>query len=517
MATTMDHQATDIYDIAIIGGGINGCGIAADAAARGLKVYLCEQDDLASGTSSASSKLIHGGLRYLEHYEFRLVKEALAEREVLLANAPHLVSPLKFTLPHRPHLRPAWMIRAGLFLYDHLSTRNSLPSAKTVKLGSERGMLAGIAKGFEYYDCWVDDARLVISNAIEARRHQANIQTRRRCVAAQYNQTEHYWSITLENSLSGERSIIQAKHVINAAGPWLNALIESSVPQINAARNIRLIKGSHIIVPRVPFGDNAYILQNEDKRIVFVLPYKDKYSIIGTTDKEYTGDLNAIQIDQDEKTYLLNIYNQHFQKQISEQDIVATYSGVRPLCDDESNDPSAITRDYTIEDQTVDGSAFISIYGGKITTYRKLANAVLDTLQPYLNQEVASTQTAKTPLPGCKFVGQTREEIKSHFEAHYPWLGSHTIERFCASYGHLADSFIEGLNKLEDLGEDFGLGLSQKEVDYLVDQEWAVTDEDILMRRTKLGYEYSEAQRAHLRRYLASKKTTEQPPRLTAV
>lgn len=495
----MEHQ---VYDLAIIGGGINGCGIASDASGRGLKVFLCEQSDLASGTSSVSSKLIHGGLRYLEHYEFRLVKEALAEREILLSKAPHLIKPLKFTLPHRPHLRPAWMIRTGLFLYDHLSKRNSLPSAKFVKLDDQTVFQEGIKKGFEYYDCWADDARLVVVNAKEAKRLGADIRTRTQCTGIDFDSQAALWNVHFMDTITGEKSSIKAHHVVNAAGPWLNKFLLNSVPQVTPARNIRLIKGSHIIVPRVPGGDSAYILQNEDKRIVFVLPYQKSLSIIGTTDKEYTGELSKLQIDQDEIDYLLNVYNQHFQHKLSEQDIVDTYSGVRPLCDDESGDPSAITRDYTIETQSLNGScAFISIYGGKITTYRKLAAAVMEELKDYI-PGLKPVWNKTTPLPGCLRKGESLVEIEDALHAHYKNIDSKLLRRYASTYGHDCASFLKDGITMEDLGRDFGHGLYELEVKYLVKQEWAMTAEDILKRRTKLGHEFSDSEREELDSYL---------------
>lgn len=499
------------YDLFIIGGGINGCGVAADAAGRGLSVYLAEQNDLASGTSSASSKLIHGGLRYLEHYEFRLVKEALAEREVLLSKAPHLVSPLKFTLPHRPHLRPSWMIRAGLFMYDHLSKRNSLPSAKSVRLGMAAGLNPDIQKGFEYYDCWVDDARLVINNAIDAAERGAIIQTGVRCEAANYVKGKQQWVITCTDLKTGHSFEVIAKHIINAAGPWMRRVIDKGVPQLKASRGIRLIKGSHIIVPRVPNGDSAYILQNEDRRIVFVLPYLNDYSVIGTTDKEYAGPLDDIKIDDDEIKYLLSVHNQHFLHELKTSDIVATYSGVRPLCDDESNDPSAITRDYTIDKQSLGSNAFISIYGGKITTYRKLANAVLEelrTFEPKLRKEWTKT----TPLPGCAFFGETREEIKTSLSERFPWLSKELVNRYASSYGHLCEGFISNFKSLEELGNDFGYGLTEQEVNYLIEHEWARTADDILFRRTKVGYHFNDKQIETLERYVESRLNDQAKP-----
>jgi len=497
-------DSNKVHDLFIIGGGINGCGVAADAAGRGLSVFLAEQKDLASGTSSASSKLIHGGLRYLEHYEFRLVKEALAEREVLLSKAPHLVSPLKFTLPHRPHLRPAWMIRAGLFMYDHLSKRNSLPSAKSVSLGAEAGLKPEISKGFEYYDCWVDDARLVINNALEAARLGATIETGVRCESAHFSEKDAHWVIHCTNLETGEAFDVAAKHIINAAGPWMRQVIDKGVPQLKASRGIRLIKGSHIIVPRVPNGDSAYILQNEDRRIVFVLPYLNDYSVIGTTDKEYSGPLDNITIDEDEVDYLISVHNQHFLHEIKAEDIVATYSGVRPLCDDESNDPSAITRDYTIDLQSLGSNAFISIYGGKITTYRKLANAVLEELRAF-EPNLKKEWTRSTPLPGCAFFGETREQIHANLLARFSWLTPELAKRYASSYGHLCEHFLDGCKSLDELGRDFGYGLTEREVNYLIDHEWAKTSNDILFRRTKVGYRFESSQIEALEAYITEK------------
>lgn len=490
-----------IYDLAIIGGGINGAGIAADAAGSGHKVFLCEQNDFASGTSSTSSKLIHGGLRYLEHYEFRLVKEALAEREVLLKKAPHLVSPLKFTLPHRPHLRPAWMIRSGLFLYDHLSKRNSLPRAKKVKFSKEHPLRDSIETGFEYYDCWVDDARLVIANIQDAERRGATIAAHTACESIHFDEAEEHWCVELKNTLNHEHSRIYARNIVNASGPWLNSFLEHSAKEVPTKRQIRLIKGSHIVVPRTLTTDGAYILQNEDKRIVFVLPYQDDYSIIGTTDKEYFGDPKDVSIEDWEIDYLLNIYNQHFSAPLSRQEIVSSYSGVRPLCDDESDDPSAITRDYTLElHEHRPRSAVLSIYGGKITTYRKLAQAALKALTPFLGE--SDSWSAQAPLPGAEHFGQSYEEVYQTIAEQAPWLELRNIERYAKSYGTLCLSFLKNANSKEELGRDFGFGLSQAEVNYLIEKEWARSAEDILWRRGKLGLRFNETQTADLAEYV---------------
>jgi len=493
-----------VFDLAIVGGGVNGTGVAADASGRNLKVFLCEQNDLASGTSSASSKLIHGGLRYLEHYEFRLVREALKEREILLKKAPHLVKPLKFTMPHRPHLRPAWLIRLGLFLYDHLSFRNSLPKARLVTDMSRLPFSKEITKGFEYYDCWVDDSRLVIANAKQAEQMGARIEVQTECKKLEYLADTGLWELTLYNRYRDTTYTIQSKHVVNASGPWLNHFQEQAAKQIKPGKTIRLIKGSHIIVPKVIDQDEAFILQNEDKRIVFVLPYQEHYSIIGTTDKEYKGDPANVAIDDDEINYLLKVFNNHFEKAITSSDIVSTYSGIRPLCDDESSDPSAITRDYTIDLQSFDQASLVSIYGGKITTYRKLAEAVMLKLSSFI-PDMPGNWTASIPLPGNQHMGETLSDIHNSLLQEFPWLSRDLRWRYARSYGHSCTAFLTGKSSETDLGQNFGMGLYQAEVDYLIDTEWARTAEDILWRRTKLGLKLSEQQSAALDRYVTNR------------
>jgi glycerol-3-phosphate dehydrogenase len=493
------------YDLAVVGGGINGTGIAADAAGRGLKVFLCEQNDLASGTSSASSKLIHGGLRYLEHYEFRLVKEALAEREVLLNKAPHLVSPLKFVMPHRPHLRPAWMIRCGLFMYDHLSKRNTLPKAKKVKLDGHAPFNSSITKGFQYYDCWVDDARLVVMNALDAHNRGASIEVQTECQTLSFDKSLGLWRLSMFNKLTKVHYSIIAKNVVNASGPWLNSFVENAAEDIKPARNIRLIKGSHIIVPRSKELDEAYILQNEDKRVIFVLPYLEHFSIIGTTDREYQGKPENVQIEQWEIDYLIKAYNRHFDKPISHDDIISDYSGVRPLCDDESSDPSAITRDYTLElHEASQANVLLSIYGGKITTYRKLAEAVMSKLAPYTDQK-PSPWTAKEPLPGAQYLGQTREQISDIINKQAPWLEASILQRFVKSYGTQSLIIVNNKAQMSDMGECFGAGLYAAEIDYLINHEWARTTEDILWRRTKHGLFLKPEEQAKLKTYIEAK------------
>ena len=499
----MISLTSSTVDILVVGGGINGTGIAADAAGRGLSVALCEQADLASATSSASSKLIHGGLRYLEHYEFRLVKEALAEREVLLHNAPHLVQPLRFTLPHRPHLRPGWMIRSGLFMYDHLTKRNTLPSTKTCKFKHQSPLKSIIKKGYQYYDCSVDDARLVVTNAISASRNDANILTRTKLVKATRVESEAVWKVTLLDIEKNEEFSLFARALVNAAGPWVSQLVTDHINQI-PARNIRLIKGSHIIVPKFHNHEGAFILQNTDKRIVFVIPYQDKFSLIGTTDKEYKGDPSSVAIDDDETQYLINIVNDHFIAQISERDIVKSFAGVRPLCDDESSDPSAMTRDYTLElEEGNNKTPLLSIYGGKITTYRKLAESAMSKLAPYF-PSMKDAWTANSPLPGATPATQSLTDIKDIIHEAHPWLPSELLTRYSQSYGLLCLRFLGGKTSTADMGVHFGVNLYQSEVDYLVRNEWAKTVEDVLWRRTKLSLSMSKQEVTELESYLSN-------------
>lgn len=495
----VDAPHSKIYDIAVIGGGINGAGIAADAAGRGLSVFLCEMHDLAAHTSSASSKLIHGGLRYLEHYEFRLVREALAEREVLLAKAPHIVRPLKFILPHRPHLRPAWMIRAGLFLYDHLGKREKLPGSRNLSFGAESPLKATITRGFEYADCWVDDARLVVLNALAAQEAGARIATRTRCLSAERH--ADHWHLQLQHA-DGRQESLLARALVNASGPWVASFIKEGLKQ-NAPYGIRLIQGSHLIVPRLYDGEQAYILQNEDRRIVFVIPYLERFSVIGTTDREYHGDPAHVSISEEETDYLLNVVNAHFKQQITRSDILHTYSGVRPLCDDESDDPSAVTRDYTLSLSGKSGEApLLSVFGGKLTTYRKLAEAALAELAPWF-PGLPARWTEHSKLPGGESMG-TATQLADTLSQRTPWLPGAVARRWAITYGSRSWEILEGLHGLDGLGEDFGAGLYQREVDYLCRVEWAQTAEDILWRRTKLGLFLDAEQQAHLQARLDS-------------
>ena len=480
------------YDLAVIGGGINGAGIAADAAGRGLTVFLAEQHDLAGHTSSASSKLIHGGLRYLEHYEFRLVREALAEREVLLAKAPHIVHPLRFILPHRPHLRPAWLIRAGLFLYDHLGRRQTLPASRGLRLGADSPLQPAMTRGFEYSDCWVDDARLVVLNAMAAREHGAQVHTRTRCIGAQ--RSEGLWHVHLERA-DGSRLSIRSRALVNACGPWVASFLEDAVRQ-PSPHAIRLVQGSHIVVPRLYAGEHAYILQNEDRRIVFVIPWLDQFSLIGTTDHDFHGDPARAQIGDEEIDYLLGVVNQHFTRQIGRADIRHTYSGVRPLQDDESTDPSAVTRDYSLELSTQDGAPLLSVFGGKLTTYRKLAEAALEQLRPHL-PKMGPRWTAEAPLPGGEGLRDPLQ-LAAELVRQAPWLPMQLARRWAGSYGSRSWRLLDAAGSLADLGEHFGAGLYAREVDYLRGEEWACSAEDILWRRSKLGLFMSRPEQARL-------------------
>ncbi|NNH26976.1 glycerol-3-phosphate dehydrogenase [Acinetobacter terrestris] len=488
-----------VYDVVVVGGGINGVGIAVDAAGRGLSVFLCEKDDLASHTSSASSKLIHGGLRYLEHKEFRLVHEALVEREVLLAKAPHIIRPLRFIMPHQPYLRPAWLIRTGLFVYDHLGKREKLAGSKQITFDAATSPLKEeLTQGFEYSDCAVDDARLVVLNAMQAHELGAHIVTQTRCSSA-YRENG-LWLVHLENAQGTYQ--IQAKALVNAAGPWVAQFIQQNLKQ-KSPYGLRLVQGSHIIVPRIYEGDQAFILQNDDRRIVFAIPYLEQYTLIGTTDHEYQGDLDRVKITPAEIDYLLDVYNDHFKHQLGVEDILWTYSGVRSLCDDESDNPSAITRDYTLamSHEQKDDAPLLSVFGGKLTTYRKLAESAVAHLQPFFSN-MNKPWTEKALLPGAENLVSVERLIQEIMQS-IADVPSQLASRWAHAYGSRVWKFISGITAMDELGEDFGHGLFAKEVDYLVDQEWARTSQDILWRRTKLGYQFSDDQIQLLDQYLS--------------
>ncbi|RLQ20084.1 glycerol-3-phosphate dehydrogenase [Vibrio sp. SBT000027] len=499
-----NNSTSSTLDLIVIGGGINGAGIAADAAGRGLNVGLYEANDFASATSSASSKLIHGGLRYLEHYEFRLVSEALAEREVLLRKAPHVAQPMRFRLPHRPFLRPAWMIRCGLFLYDNLGKRTTLPGSKTVNLAKSGLLKPEMKTGFEYSDCWVDDARMVLLNVLAAKENNAEV--RNYCRVEKAHREGGIWHVTILDVMTNQRFERKARALVNAAGPWVKQFFDDGLEQASP-RNIRLIKGSHIVVPRIHDEPQAYILQNKDNRIVFMIPYLDKFSIIGTTDLEYKGDPRNVAIDDVEVDYLIDIVNQHFVKQLGREDVVWTYSGVRPLCDDESDSPQAITRDYTLElDAELDQAPLLSIFGGKLTTYRKLGEAALKKLEPHLTN-MGAPWTANDTLPGGNF-SCSREQLAKMIHTKYPWASEALLLRYVTQFGTYTWKLLEGANSEADLGIQFSSeahGVYQVEIDYLINEEMAMTDEDILWRRTKLGLYMSESEQQAVTDYLKEK------------
>ena len=496
-------------DLLIVGGGINGVGIARDAAGRGLSVLLCEQNDLGSGTSSASTKLIHGGLRYLETYEFRLVREALIEREVLLRAAPHIIWPLTFVLPHSKGLRPAWMLRLGLFLYDHLGGRKKLPGSYGIDLRSHAAgapLKESLTKAFCYSDCWVEDSRLVVLNAMDARARGAEILTRTRCTAAR--RLEGLWQATLEPSDGGgPQRRVTARAMVNAAGPWVTEVL-GQVTGVNRRSGLRLVKGSHIVVPRVTSGDEAYILQNEDRRIVFIIPYEGDFSLIGTTDLPYEGDPGEVRITPDETAYLCAAVNKYLAKPVSPEQVVWSYAGVRPLYDDASKNVSAVTRDYVFDIDTGTGESaeagqapLLSIFGGKITTYRKLAEHALDKLLPLLGAR-APAWTEGEALPGGDMPDADFDAFLASLTAERPWLPANLARRYARAYGTRAGTLMGAARSLADLGEDLGGGLYEAEIDYLIRHEWAMTAEDILWRRSKLGLHLAEAAQDRLRAWM---------------
>lgn len=489
------------FDLIVIGGGINGAGIAADAAGRGLKVLLLEANDLACATSSASSKLIHGGLRYLEHYEFKLVSHALSEREVLLKLAPHIAFPMRFRLPHEPHLRPAWMIRAGLFLYDHLGKRSTLLKSKSIKFDGKY-IKPHITKGFEYSDCWVDDARLVILNAQEVIRKGGVVKTQTRVTGAK--RIDGSWSVEVQNSLTGETATFHSKGLVNAAGPWVRQIFDNQL-NLKSPYGIRLIRGSHIVVPRVHDEAQAYILQNKDKRIVFVIPWLEEYSMIGTTDVEHNDDPLKAKASDEEINYMLKAYNDYFKKQLTKDDVLWDFSGVRPLCDDESDSPQAITRDYTLSLQDDNGKLpILSVFGGKLTTYRILAEQALNQLSQYY-PGITSAWTHNNVLPGGNFTG-SREVFADTLSNSYPWLPKNQAKRYAYTYGSNALLFLQDKDSLEDLGQHFGADLFEAELAYLVKYEWVINADDAIWRRTKLGLKLSESQKIEIQNWLDNNK-----------
>jgi len=483
--TMTNTTPTTPHDLLVIGGGINGVGIGRDAAGRGLKVLLCERDDLASHTSSAATKLIHGGLRYLEYYEFRLVREALAEREVLLKLAPHIIWPLRFVLPHDTHLRPAWMIRAGLFMYDHLSRLRSLPGTESVNLRQHpvgQPLKPDFTRGFIYSDCWVDDARLVSFNAQSIRELGGTVLTRTACIGARRD--GELWRATLRDMASGTTRDVSARAIVNAAGPWVREVVTGALG-FNVTNNVRLIKGSHIVVPRLFEGPQCYIFQHPDKRVIFAIPYEDRFTLVGTTDIPLDGEPRKPEIDAEEISYLCDAVSRYFSKRVTPAEVAWTYSGVRPLYDDGQSDPSAVTRDYVL-DLDDKGPPALSVYGGKITTYRRLAEQAMEKLAPFF-PGMGASWTAGGILPGGDLKGHTFEGYVEELRRRHPLIDGKLLHDWARRYGSLTEKLIGEARSMSDLGEDFGGSLFEREVEYLVEHEWARGVDDVLWRRTKRG------------------------------
>ncbi len=503
-----------IFDLAIIGGGVNGCGIARDAVGRGSSVFLCEMNDLASGTSSWSTKLVHGGLRYLEYYEFRLVREALIEREILWQIAPHIIRPLRFVLPHHAGLRPAWLLRLGLFLYDHIGGRHLLPPTRSLDLSSDQ---VGkplkpnrYTKGFEYSDCFVDDARLVVLTARDAADRGADIRTRTRAV--EIRQADGIWHVTVENTLSHERSTISARVLVNAGGPWVEEVLGRGAG-VNAKAKVRLVQGSHIVVRKLYDHDRAYMFQNADGRIIFVIPYQDDFTLIGTTDRDYHGDPSQVKATAEEIEYLCAAASEYLAKPVTPAEVVWTYSGVRPLYDDGANEAKAATRDYVFELDTPGGAPLLSIYGGKITTHRRLAEEVLERLAPYLKGTKAREGwTAKSPLPGGDMDVSAIPALTAELVREYPFLTPAHASRLAHAYGTRASKWLGNAKSLADLGPSFGATLTESEVRYLMSVEWARTAEDVVWRRSKLGLRLSAAEIAAIDDWMAARRPALETP-----
>ena len=506
-----------IFDLAIIGGGVNGVGIARDAVGRGNSVFLCEMNDLASGTSSWSTKLVHGGLRYLEYYDFKLVRHALLEREILWGIAPHIIRPLRFVLPHHAGLRPAWLLRLGLFLYDHIGGRKLLPATRTLDLSRDevgKPLAPGrFKRGFEYSDCFVDDARLVVLTARDAAERGADIRTRTR--ATEIRQRDGVWDVTVQNA-RGERSTIRARALVNAGGPWVEQVLTSGAG-FNAKAKVRLVQGSHIVVPRIYTHDRAYIFQNADGRIVFAIPYQDDFTLIGTTDLDYQGDPAQVKISKDEIDYLCVSVSEYLAKPVKPEDVVWTYSGVRPLYDDGADEAKAATRDYVFELDVPGGAPLLSIYGGKITTYRRLAEEALQKLAPWLKGVKAPEGwTAHAALPGGDFDVSALAALVAELMRDYPFLTPAHADRLAHAYGTRAAKMLGQAKSLADLGQPFAATLTEREVRYLIANEFAETAEDIVWRRSKLGLRMNAAEIAALDAWIAANHQQPADPKRAA-
>lgn len=496
-----------VYDLAVIGGGVNGAGIARDAAGRGAKVVLLERGDLARGTSSASTKLIHGGLRYLEHYEFALVRESLIERERLWAIAPHIIWPLRFILPHQKGIRPAWLVRLGLFLYDHIGGRKLLPPTRTVDLRVDpagKPLRPEYVKAFEYSDCWVDDARLVVLNAMDAAEHGADVRTR--CEVTHLERRDGVWHIEIAG-----KEPVQARAVANAAGPAvLDLLARTTGHDRKTSETIRLVRGSHIVVRKMFDTPQAYFCQNPDGRIFFAIPYEDDFTLIGTTDADHQGSLDDVHASPEEIDYICQSAAAYFEQPISIADVLYSFAGVRPLVDDGSGKPESASRGYHFElDVDADEAApILSVFGGKITTYRHLAESAVQRLGAYLPLLNGQSWTLRKPLPGGNFPINGAADLVDLVLRNHPYVTRPLVQRWVRSYGARVNFMLETVRCASDLGSDFGHGLHAIEVNYLIDHEWARSAEDILWRRSKMGLRFTPAESQILETYVLERLHT---------
>jgi glycerol-3-phosphate dehydrogenase len=486
------------FDIVVVGGGVNGCGIARDAVGRGFSVLLAERDDLASGTSSKSTKLIHGGLRYLEFYDFALVREALKEREVLWAMAPHIIWPLRFVLPESADSRPAWLLRLGLFIYDHIGGRKRLPPTRSLDLTRDVAgtpLKPAMTRGFEYSDCWVMDSRLVVLNARDAQSRGARIHTRTE-VTHLMRQKDGF-VVGLKDHLSGKNYEVGAKLVVNAAGPWVDQVL-NSVAGETPQHHVRLVQGTHIVVKRLYEHDRCYIFQNRDGRVIFAIPYENDFTLIGTTDRDYTGDPAAVRASSEEIDYLCAAASEYFRAPVTREDIVWSYSGVRPLYDDGASKAQETTREYVLRlDGTKESGMILNVFGGKITTYRHLSERALEKIESVLGRR-GSAWTKGAKLPGGDFPLDGFEPLVAALQSRAPRVALSTIRRLARTYGTDAHAvLIDG-----ELGEIFGADLGAREVAFLTEKEWAITATDILWRRTKLGLHFSASEEQALAQHL---------------
>ncbi|WP_420547962.1 glycerol-3-phosphate dehydrogenase [Curvivirga sp.] len=503
----MSQQTDQIFDLFIVGGGINGVGIARDAIGRGFSVYLAEKDDLASGTSSGSTKLIHGGLRYLEHYEFNLVRKALMEREVLWKMAPHIVHPLRFVLPHHKGLRPTWLLRLGLFLYDYIGGRKLLPATKKLNLKTHAAgqpIKDDFTTGFEYSDCWVDDARLVVLNAVDARERGAVIETRQQVVKT--NKVDGIWEVDVKDVLTGDVKTIKSKLVVNATGPWVDHFLNATGKGSNI-QNVRLVQGSHVIVKKLYDHDRCYIFQNEDGRIIFAIPYENDFTMIGTTDHDFTGNPDDAGITREEAEYICKSASEYFKKEITADEAVWEFSGVRPLYNDGASKAQEATRDYVLRLDGEEGEAkMLNIFGGKITTYRRLAEAAMEEIETVLGTKKPEWTMGAT-LPGGDFAHNGREDLAARIKSAHNYLPDEMITRWVRSYGTYAFNILKNVSSLADMGEHFGGTLYAAEVDYLMKEEFAVTAEDVLYRRSKQGLIFNSDAEEKLASYMIAKRS----------